>query len=105
LAGRVDHFPAQLSGGEQQRVAIARALVREPRIIFADEPTGNLDGRTGRQIIDLLFGLRERRNATLVIVTHDDHLAAMADRVIRMSDGSIVADETSSVSAVRAVSP
>ena len=105
LAGRVDHFPAQLSGGEQQRVAIARALVREPRIIFADEPTGNLDGRTGRQIIDLLFGLRERRNATLVIVTHDDHLAAMADRVIRMSDGSIVAHETSSVSAVRAVSP
>lgn len=105
LASRIDHFPAQLSGGEQQRVAIARALVREPRIIFADEPTGNLDGQTGRQIIDLLFGLRERRNATLVIVTHDDHLAAMANRTIRMSDGAIVSDEMATVSAVRAVSP
>lgn len=105
LASRIDHFPAQLSGGEQQRVAIARALVREPRIIFADEPTGNLDGQTGRQIIDLLFGVRERRNATLVIVTHDDHLAAMANRTIRMSDGAIVSDEMATVSAVRAVSP
>lgn len=105
LAARVDHYPAELSGGEQQRVAIARALVREPRIIFADEPTGNLDGRTGRQIIDLLFGLRQRRNATLVIVTHDDHLAGMADRIIRMSDGSIAADESTRASAVRAVSP
>jgi putative ABC transport system ATP-binding protein len=103
LAARVDHFPAELSGGEQQRVAIARALSREPRIIFADEPTGNLDGRTGRQIIELLFGLRQSRNATLLIVTHDDRLAAMTDRVIRMSDGSIVADDTSKTS-VRAVS-
>jgi len=98
LAARVDHFPAELSGGEQQRVAIARALSRSPEIIFADEPTGNLDGRTGRQIIDLLFGLRERRNATLVMVTHDNKLAAMADRVIRMTDGSIVSDESTSVS-------
>jgi putative ABC transport system ATP-binding protein len=105
LAARTDHYPAELSGGEQQRVAIARALVREPRIILADEPTGNLDGRTGRQIIDLLFGLRERRNATLVIVTHDDHLAGMADRIIRMADGSIAADESTTASAVRAVSP
>jgi putative ABC transport system ATP-binding protein len=105
LASRTDHYPAELSGGEQQRVAIARALVREPRIILADEPTGNLDGRTGRQIIDLLFGLRERRNATLVIVTHDDHLAGMADRIIRMADGSIAADESTKASAVRAVSP
>jgi putative ABC transport system ATP-binding protein len=105
LATRTDHFPAQLSGGEQQRVAIARALVREPRIIFADEPTGNLDSGTGRQIIDLLFGLRERRKATLIIVTHDDHLAAMADRTIRMADGKIVGDETRIVSTVRAVSP
>ena len=105
LAARTEHYPAELSGGEQQRVAIARALVREPRIIFADEPTGNLDGRTGRQIIDLLFGLRQRRNATLVIVTHDDHLAGMADRIIRMSDGSVASDESTRASAVRAVSP
>jgi putative ABC transport system ATP-binding protein len=94
LTARVDHFPAELSGGEQQRVAIARALSRSPNILFADEPTGNLDGRTGKQIIELLFGLRERRNVTLVIVTHDNQLAAMADRVIRMADGAIVADES-----------
>ncbi len=97
LAARVDHFPAELSGGEQQRVAIARALSRSPNILFADEPTGNLDGRTGKQIIELLFGLRERRNVTLVIVTHDNQLAAMADRVIRMADGAIVADESTRV--------
>jgi putative ABC transport system ATP-binding protein len=103
LTPRVDHFPAELSGGEQQRVAIARALSRKPRIILADEPTGNLDGRTGRQIIELLFGLRQRRNATLIIVTHDDRLAAMTDRVIRMSDGSIVADDATKTPA-RAVS-
>jgi putative ABC transport system ATP-binding protein len=104
LAARVDHFPAELSGGEQQRVAIARALSREPRIIFADEPTGNLDGRTGSQIVELLFGLRQRRNATLLIVTHDDRLAAKADRVIRMADGAIAADDGAKV-AIRAVSP
>jgi len=103
LAARVDHFPAELSGGEQQRVAIARALSREPRIIFADEPTGNLDGRTGTQIIDMLFGLRRRRNATLVIVTHDDKLAAMTDRTIRMADGAVSSDEGSKP-AIRRVS-
>jgi putative ABC transport system ATP-binding protein len=92
LAARVDHFPAELSGGEQQRVAIARALSRKPALILADEPTGNLDGATGKQIVDILFGLRERIGATLVLVTHDERLAAMTDRVIRMADGRIVAD-------------
>lgn len=99
LAARLDHFPAELSGGEQQRVAIARALSRSPDILFADEPTGNLDGRTGKQIVDLLFGIRERRDATLVLVTHDNKLAAMTDRVIRMADGVIVADELTSPAA------
>ncbi|PPC81840.1 MAG: ABC transporter [Hyphomicrobium sp.] len=93
LAARVDHFPAELSGGEQQRVAIARALSRRPRLILADEPTGNLDGKTGRQIVDLLFGLQARMDATLVLVTHDERLAAMTDRVIRMADGRIASDE------------
>ena len=93
LAARIDHFPAELSGGEQHRVAIARALSRKPRIIFADEPTGNLDSRNGRQIIELLFGLRKRHQVTLVVVTHDDNLAVLADRIIRMADGRIVGDE------------
>lgn len=92
LSARVDHFPAELSGGEQQRVAIARALSRRPGLILADEPTGNLDGRTGKQIVELLFSLRERMGATLVIITHDERLAAMTDRVVRMADGEIVAD-------------
>lgn len=96
LTARIDHFPAELSGGEQQRVAIARALSRKPRLILADEPTGNLDGVTGRQIVDILFGLREKTGATLVLVTHDERLASMTDRVIRMSDGRI-ADDTRSV--------
>ena len=104
LGPRIDHFPAELSGGEQQRVAIARALSRDPALILADEPTGNLDGKTGRQIIDLLFGLRARTNATLVLVTHDERLAAMADRVIRMADGRIASDETVK-SQIRAVAP
>ena len=93
LAHRADHFPAQLSGGEQQRVAIARALSPRPQIVLADEPTGNLDGRTGEQVIDLLFGLQRRRQATLVLVTHDLRLAERCSRLVRMADGEIAGAE------------
>ncbi len=93
LAHRLDHFPAQLSGGEQQRVALARALSPNPQILLADEPTGNLDTKNGRQVTDLLFGLQKRRQATLVLVTHDDRLAKDCERVIRMADGAIAADD------------
>lgn len=93
LGPRVDHFPAELSGGEQQRVALARALSRKPALLLADEPTGNLDGRTGRQVIDLLFGLQRRRGSTLVLITHDENLARHCERIVRMADGRIVADE------------
>ena len=93
LAHRADHFPAQLSGGEQQRVAIARALSPRPQIILADEPTGNLDGKTGEQVVDLLFGLQRRRQATLVLVTHDIELAARCGRLVRMVDGEIAGKE------------
>lgn len=89
LEPRIDHFPAQLSGGEQQRVAIARALSRQPKLILADEPTGNLDGKNGRQVVELLFGLQRRREATLILVTHDERLAAACGRTIRMADGGI----------------
>jgi putative ABC transport system ATP-binding protein len=89
LSHRVDHFPAQLSGDEQQRVAIARALSRRPRLILADEPTGNLDRKTGGNVIDLLFGLQRRREATLILVTHDEKLAGACDRIIRMADGRV----------------
>jgi len=89
LAPRVDHFPAQLSGGEQQRVAIARALSRQPKLILADEPTGNLDSQTGKHIVDLLFGLQRRRDATLMLVTHDQRVAAACARTIHMADGRI----------------
>ena len=92
LTPRLDHFPAELSGGEQQRVAIARALSRRPALILADEPTGNLDGKTGRQIIDILFKMRERTGATLVLVTHDERLAGATERIIRMADGRIASD-------------
>jgi len=89
LAPRVDHFPAQLSGGEQQRVAIARALSRQPKLILADEPTGNLDSKTGKYIVDLVFGLQRRRDATLILVTHDQRVAAACERTIHMADGRI----------------
>ena len=87
LGHRVDHYPAQLSGGEQQRVALARAAAPRPAILLADEPTGNLDGVNGQAIMDMLFGLRDRYGATLVLVTHAPELAARCDRVIRLADG------------------
>lgn len=90
LAKRAEHFPAQLSGGEQQRVAIARALAPKPKLILADEPTGNLDGNTGGHVIDLLFGLHKRANATLVLITHDTKLAGLCSRTVTMADGRIV---------------
>ncbi|HEX6923953.1 MAG TPA: ABC transporter ATP-binding protein [Longimicrobiaceae bacterium] len=92
LADRLDHYPAQLSGGEQQRVALARAFVHEPRILFADEPTGNLDAATGGAIISLLETMNREAGTTLVLVTHDLDLAARARRTIRLADGVVVAD-------------
>ena len=90
LAGRVGHYPRQLSGGEQQRVAIARAFVTRPAVLFADEPTGNLDAATGERIMELLFGLNAETGATLVLVTHDQALAARCGRVIRLDAGRVV---------------
>ncbi|KQT32082.1 ABC transporter [Sphingomonas sp. Leaf412] len=91
LSHRLDHYPTQLSGGEQQRVAIARALAPRPALVFADEPTGNLDGETGERIMDLLFDRRRATAATLVVITHDAALAARCDRIVRMVDGRIAA--------------
>ncbi len=87
LSDRKDHYPAQMSGGEQQRVALARAAATRPEILLADEPTGNLDGVNGQAIMDMLFGLRDRHGATLVLVTHDNDLANRCDRVLRLRDG------------------
>ena len=95
LADRAEHYPVQLSGGEQQRVAIARALARRPSVLLADEPTGNLDSATGKQIIELILGLNRTLGSTLVLVTHDPALAAHADRLITLRDGRVVADEAS----------
>jgi putative ABC transport system ATP-binding protein len=92
LGHRLNHYPTQLSGGEQQRVAIARALVGRPALIFADEPTGNLDAATGAAIIELLFGRLAETGATLVLITHDAELAPLCDRIITMRDGLIVDD-------------
>ncbi len=92
LSHRIGHYPTQLSGGEQQRVAIARALGPRPDIVFADEPTGNLDTATGASIMDLLFDRRAATGATLIIITHDPALAARCDRIVELGDGRIVAD-------------
>ncbi|MDE0852532.1 ABC transporter ATP-binding protein [Yoonia sp.] len=89
LADRADHYPNQLSGGEQQRVALARASAPRPRILLADEPTGNLDETNGRAIMDLLFDLRDRHGATLIMVTHSPDLAARCDRIVRLRDGRV----------------
>jgi ABC-type lipoprotein export system ATPase subunit len=89
LKDRMEHKPYELSGGEQQRVAIARALINEPQLILADEPTGNLDSHTGEGIIELLLSLREEKNTTLVVATHDEKVAARAPRVIRLVDGEV----------------
>src|SRR5215210_6514713 len=90
LTGRAHHYPSQLSGGEQQRVALARALANDPPIVLADEPTGNLDTTNGHHIMDLLRNIHQTRNTTLVLVTHDHELAAMADRRISLRDGKVV---------------
>ena len=92
LGHRLEHYPAQLSGGEQQRVAIARAFAARPRLLLADEPTGNLDGATGRAIIDLIFRLRTEHHTTLLLITHDPAIAARCDRVVRLADGRVVTE-------------
>ncbi|GAA0203061.1 ABC transporter ATP-binding protein [Kangiella japonica] len=95
LIERLHHYPNQLSGGEQQRVAIARAFASEPKILFADEPTGNLDSENGDKISDLLFDLNKQLGTTLVLVTHDNRLAERCQRIVRLEGGKVVADEAS----------
>jgi putative ABC transport system ATP-binding protein len=102
LAGRGHHYPAQLSGGEQQRVALARAFSNRPRILFADEPTGNLDGTTGAKVVDIMLELNRELGTTTVLVTHDMELARKARRIIRLADGEVVGD-TPSVPSVSSV--
>lgn len=94
LGDRLDHYPTQLSGGEQQRVALARAFINRPRILFCDEPTGNLDGDTAHAMVDLIFGLNRERGTTLVLVTHDLELARKTQRILRLRSGHVVSDET-----------
>ena len=94
LGDRLDHYPAQLSGGEQQRVALARAFINRPRILFCDEPTGNLDGDTAHAMVDLIFGLNRERRTTLVLVTHDLELARRTRRILRLRSGAVLSDET-----------
>jgi putative ABC transport system ATP-binding protein len=96
LGARLDHYPGQLSGGEQQRVALARAIAPRPAVLFADEPTGNLDTHTGAEISDLLFALHSRAKTTLFLVTHEERLAQRCGRIVRLKDGLVVADERAS---------
>ena len=93
LSARAHHLPKHLSGGEQQRVALARAFVTQPRILFADEPTGNLDAATGSQVIELMLELNRAQGTTLILVTHDQMLASRADRIVTLRDGAIVSDD------------
>ena len=93
LADRSHHYPAQLSGGEQQRISLARAFINKPRILFADEPTGSLDAETSEKVIDLIFGLNKEAGTTLILVTHDNDLAAKTQRIIRIKGGKVVSDE------------
>jgi putative ABC transport system ATP-binding protein len=101
LEDRMDHYPVQLSGGEQQRVALARAFMCQPPILMADEPTGNLDSVNGSLVLDLLISLNQREGTTLVLVTHDRTLASRADRIVTLSDGKVVADEMQPVEVAR----
>ena len=100
LDGRLQHYPVQLSGGEQQRVAIARAFMNQPKILFADEPTGNLDAETAREVIKLIFDLNATRGTTLVLVTHDRELTQQASRTIRLRGGRLVSDSGAAQSAL-----
>jgi putative ABC transport system ATP-binding protein len=94
LGHRLDHYPTQLSGGEQQRVGLARAIAARPALIFADEPTGNLDEATGNAVVEMLFDRLAETGATLILITHDAGLAARCDRVIEMKDGHIIRDHS-----------
>ncbi|MBI5690935.1 MAG: ABC transporter ATP-binding protein [Verrucomicrobia bacterium] len=93
LGERCDHYPVQLSGGEQQRVALARAFMNRPKILFCDEPTGNLDGATAHAMVDLIFGLNLEKGTTLVLVTHDLELARKCQRILRLKSGAVISDE------------
>jgi putative ABC transport system ATP-binding protein len=101
LVARAHHYPSQLSGGEQQRVAIARAFANNPSILLADEPTGNLDSRNGHHVFELMVDMNRKRNATLVLVTHEHELATPADRQISLRDGRVVSDSDATDSSTR----
>ena len=103
LGDRLDHYPSQLSGGERQRVAMSRAFINRPRVLFADEPTGNLDAETAGRIEDLLFELNETAGTTLVLVSHDQELAARTERILRLRGGQVVGDERQNVEDAQAV--